>query len=157
MKRSPLKRRSKPMKRTPMKRERSRVLPTGTEASNSTYWKVQADKLWASLIRQWNHHTCAMCNAAEPYYHLEAHHLVNRTVGITRHNLDNGICLCKTHHALAHLDHAAEFHEWLKEHRHFQWTIWNGRKGLPAKLPVTTWKENYEALLALSKGNEPCR
>ncbi len=88
---------------------------------NSTYWRKKADTQWSLLIRRiWP--DCVVCGKNSI---LHAHHLVTRSIGGLRHDLNNGISLCPSCHMYSnHLSaHKApfEFMLWLEEHRPTQY------------------------------------
>ena len=105
------------MKRTSLKRGK------GLKRKKPSYYKDQADTLWSKIIRM---KPCAIRNG-----HcgggLNAHHLISRSVVATRHKLENGICLCASHHMLSSRlsAHGAPlaFADWLEAHRpeQFAW------------------------------------
>lgn len=93
---------------------------------SSEYWLKRADQLWRTLIVRSG--CCAYCGKTSE---LEAHHLVSRINAITRHTIENGLCLCRFHHlycpqvsphqapqAFARWLRVAmpDKHQWLREH-----------------------------------------
>lgn len=78
--------------------------------------KAKADKLWGKLIHM--QRVCAVCGTSDGQLH--AHHIVSRVVTHLRHDPENGLLLCATHHNFDPeiSPHAGPigFSEWLKEH-----------------------------------------
>lgn len=80
----------------------------------STYWRNRADKLWGAVI----HAKYDRCAVESPCCkgNLEAHHLISRSNGATRHSIENGILLCSKHHKFDQLLSAHKaplaFSEW---------------------------------------------
>lgn len=60
--------------------------------------KKYTDKLWSLKIKQHDR----MCQRCGSLRNLESAHVFARTHGSVRFELDNGVCLCKRCHALAH-------------------------------------------------------
>ena len=54
------------------------------------------DKLWSAKIREPG--VCAYCGKGKPEVRLNAHHIYDRKIRALRWELDNGICLCVSHH-----------------------------------------------------------
>ena len=52
------------------------------------------DKQWALDVKERDKH-CLICNSTN---FLNAHHIIPREIKKTRHNLDNGLTLCRLHH-----------------------------------------------------------
>ena len=84
-----------------------------------------ADKLWSIAVRADWLHRCAICRVRK----CEAHHLIPRQNYFYRYNLENGVCLCSTHHQFcpdrSPHQNAAGFMLWLSMHepiRH-RWLI----------------------------------
>ena len=74
----------------------------------------QCDNLWSSMIKQRAEGKCEMCGSDN---YLSAHHIVPRTNYALRHDLMNGVALCRRHHLyFAHKD-ALEFIQWVKSKR----------------------------------------
>lgn len=79
------------MKRTPLKRRRTTSLAR---------LKRECDTLWAKLVKARYNNRCARCPATE---NLHAHHIIKRSrSAYLRHNLSNGLCLCRDCHAWWH-------------------------------------------------------
>jgi 5-methylcytosine-specific restriction endonuclease McrA len=76
-----------------------------------------ADKLWGQAMHDMYQH-CAKCGS--PIF-LEAHHIIHRNHKLTRHDLLNGIMLCRSCHAWAHA-HPKAFDEWLAFNKMAQWS-----------------------------------
>ena len=74
-----------------------------------------ADRLWSIVVRaQWGH-VCAVCGEEGK----NAHHLIPREFHSTRHDTQNGICLCAYCHrwrkTVSPHQNAAGWMEWLAE------------------------------------------
>ena len=87
---------------------------SGKANPKSTYWRNRADILWSKLIARIWKGRCAFCG--EPG--RDAHHLISRRIVSIRHDPQNGIYLCPSHHRLnpylsAHGGPVA-FTEWLR-------------------------------------------
>ena len=55
------------------------------------------DRLWSKAVKAKYNYRCAVCYTTEG---LESHHVVHRRqCGILRNDIENGICLCRDHHA----------------------------------------------------------
>jgi predicted restriction endonuclease len=61
-----------------------------------------ADTAWALLVRVRAGYRCERCGSRGP---LEAHHIFHKHIPATRHDIDNGVCLCRE------FDHAGGCHE----------------------------------------------
>jgi hypothetical protein len=74
------------------------------------------DLIWANTIKKKGE--CEYCGATT---YLNAHHLFSRSNRTLRWDLNNGICLCSSHHALnsSFSAHKAplEFHFWLIDYK----------------------------------------
>ncbi len=92
---------------------------------NSTmWWRKKCDKLWSLIIRQVGR--CEICGKTTG---LVAHHLISKGANMKfRHDMSNGVCLCRYHHTMgreisAHgaNDATTRFMEWLERERPGQW------------------------------------
>ncbi len=116
--RTPIRRSTKPIKRSPIKRKRRDTR------------LALADKLWGIWVHRLG--ACEMCAKSEDdrmaserfgltsINTLEAHHLIGRRKLATRHHPMGGILLCTYHHKFdlmkgAHQNYDG-FVEWLEEH-----------------------------------------
>lgn len=96
----------------------------------SKHWKLKADKAWSVQIR-----ACGRCEVCRSTNTLNAHHLINRTRPKFRHDLNNGICLCVSHHMFgkdgicAHgaQDETILFTQWLEKNvpEQYAWLMEN--------------------------------
>ena len=115
----------------------------------SLYWRAKADAVWSKLIRQAG--VCAV-NNADCSGGLNAHHLIGRRVGCVRHSLQNGICLCATHHVfssrLSPHQGAVGFAAWMQGNRPEQWT-WAMEHRWDQARP--DYKAAYERLKAIQE------
>lgn len=123
------------------KRQKSKENPL------SGLWKRKADAAWGACIHA-RHTRCAVnlgCSG-----HLEAHHLISRSVRATRHDPENGILLCALHHKWSpHLSpHGAplQFAAWLQEHQPETWAWVQAHKG-DWKTRKADYKAAYERLM----------
>lgn len=95
--------------------------------------KKTVDYKWSLVIREMAGNSCEYCGSTEG---LSAHHIIARSNHAVRWDLDNGICLCNTHHTFssdfsAHLN-PLEFGSWLLEH----WgKLWWNRLRTAARFP----------------------
>jgi 5-methylcytosine-specific restriction endonuclease McrA len=55
------------------------------------------DKAWAEQVLSVGE--CQLCGAVDG---LQAHHILSRRFSHTRHDIDNGICVCQNCHAEIH-------------------------------------------------------
>jgi predicted restriction endonuclease len=77
-----------------MKKKKSK-LQKKREDDNSSYWKKKCDNQWKLAVRKKWGNCCAVCKATEL---LDTHHLIDRSNKPSRHDINNGILLCKNHH-----------------------------------------------------------
>ena len=69
----------------------------------------QCDNLWSNMIKQRAEGKCEICGSDN---YLSAHHIVPRTNYALRHDLENGVALCRRHHLYwAHKD-VLDFSAW---------------------------------------------
>ena len=83
--------------------------------------KRKLDRLWSTLVKERANHKCEYCGKTT---HLNSHHIFSRNNHSVRWDLENGVCLCPSHHVLGNFSaHKApiEFSEWLKETRGEEW------------------------------------
>lgn len=85
-----------------------------------------ADELWSLAVKHdWNH-VCAICGTKG---NLNSHHLIPRQHKATRHDLRNGICLCRRCHIFcpdrAPHQNPAGFMQWLESHHPLQGSWYN--------------------------------
>jgi hypothetical protein len=62
---------------------------------NSKLWRNKADKLWKQLVSLHGEGKCAICGSKE---WVQAHHLIPREMISHRHQVQNGVFLCASHH-----------------------------------------------------------
>lgn len=92
----------------------------------SIYWRDRADRMWSSLILAKGR--CEKCGRTTG--RLDPHHLISRYHKMTRHRLENGICLCPHCHRFdkgsAHADPTV-FSQWLSHEfpDRYQWVAEN--------------------------------
>lgn len=84
--------------------------------------ETKEDKAWRLEIYKRANYKCEYCGKSDT---LNAHHIFSRSKKSTRHDLDNGICLCVSHHLFSSTFSAhktpMEFAEWIKEKRGLEW------------------------------------
>lgn len=86
--------------------------------------KGTVDKKWSLVIRGMAGNVCEYDGCNETVG-LSAHHVIARSNHAVRWNLDNGICLCPSHHTFgegmcAHLN-PVEFALWINNKRGAEW------------------------------------
>jgi len=112
----------------------------------------KCDDEWKRQIKERANWACEHCGRSKAAgFQVHAHHLIHRNRHFFRHNLNNGICLCATCHALggnfsAHCT-PWTFDEWLKKAKPEQWAWFekNRYKTFPGL------KIDYEAVLETLK------
>ena len=85
------------------------------------------------------------------FHNLNSHHIFSRINFATRWDINNGVCLCVSHHIFGKLSaHKApiEFVEWLKEKRGEKWynTLRQNAKATARKIDKTAIKTELEEL-----------
>ena len=96
------------------------------------YLDTKEHKCWRDKIREIFGNKCAIC---EVDHHLQAHHLIPKTIEEHRSNINNGVLLCGRHHCKygsqisPHNDASLLFATWMMKHREEQvkWVLehWN--------------------------------
>lgn len=90
------------------------------------------DKIWSLLVRERAGHKCERCGSGLKYrdylgkdgvdrkmpYGIDAHHIIQRSMKLTRWSLDNGVALCHGCHKWngAHSEHylvQLKYHAWI--------------------------------------------
>ncbi len=82
---------------------------------------AQLDKLWAEIVKIRAGYKCEYCGRKDT---LNSHHLFSRSSMGMRWNIQNGCCLCVSHHVFGNFSaHKSpfEFVEWIKEKRGEEW------------------------------------
>ena len=111
---------------------------------------AKMDKLWSLIVREPGR--CAVCGLK---HGLEAHHLIPRGNHLFRFDLNNGICLCKSHHTYsgelsAHgrkgssMYAGEQFISWMKDYKPDQWQWYQENKHI--KVTGTLYITDYEAM-----------
>ncbi len=99
------------MKRTPLKRSTFKVRKTPVKALIK-----KADKLWGEAVRLRDKHTCQRCGKLG----TNPHHIFTRSIKHMRHDLSNGVTLCPGCHTLrpdsAHKG-PEHFRDWLIKYK----------------------------------------
>ena len=83
--------------------------------------KKRMDDLWALAVKSKAKNKCEYCGKTTT---LNSHHIFSRSNMATRWDINNGICLCVSHHVFGTMSaHKApiEFVEFLKEKRGELW------------------------------------
>lgn len=74
------------------------------------------DKAWAKAVKKRAGGKCEYCGTTR---NLNSHHIFSRSKASTRWLVDNGVCLCVSHHTFSSHFSAhktpTEFHIWLEE------------------------------------------
>ena len=98
------------------KKEKKPKKPTKTKLN------AKADKEWSAKVKELAGMKCEVCGTTQ---HLNSHHIFSRVNHSVRWDLDNGICLCPSHHNFNHelSAHKApcEFTHWIIESRGQDW------------------------------------
>lgn len=105
---TPLKRSTRPLKRTPLPR-RTNTLGRGAKARSASPRALKRrkdDRLWQEAVCEGK--TCAVCGGLP----VSGHHLIFRRYAKTRHDVRVGVPLCFEHHRWAH-DKPLEFGVWM--------------------------------------------
>lgn len=79
------------------------------------------DNLWRFAIYRRAGYVCEYCGATGQ---LNAHHIFSRSNFAVRWDIENGVCLCVSHHIFGNLSFhksPAEMLEWIKEKRGMEW------------------------------------
>lgn len=107
------------LKRGPAPQRKTRVRSMSARASARE--RRAADKAWSLAVRQRAGNRCERCgDPRSPWVEVDAHHLISRRVPAYRHDVANGIALCRKAdvnggcHGAAH-HQRAEFRVWLRE------------------------------------------
>lgn len=83
--------------------------------------KGLADQLWRDIVRIKAGSKCEYCGKQSS---LNSHHIFSRSRLNLRWDVDNGVCLCVTHHVFGNFSaHKSpiDFVEWLREKRGEEW------------------------------------
>ena len=57
--------------------------------------KKQQDKKWSDEIKKRADYKCELCGKTN---RLSSHHVVSRNIYTVRWDIDNGVCVCVSHH-----------------------------------------------------------
>lgn len=128
-----------PLKRPPQVKEVS-------WRKNGKFWRGRADLIWGLIIHGL-YPRCPVEGQGDCSYQLDAHHLISRKLGSTRHCIENGIILCASHHTISDTmsAHGAPlaFADWMQEHRRDQYDWVRARRRQVGKY---NYKEAAERL-----------
>ena len=84
--------------------------------------RLSKEKEWAVTVKERAGWKCEYCGTTE---NLNAHHIFSRNNRSVKFDLDNGVCICASHHVFdpTFSAHKApvEFIEWIKEYRGEEW------------------------------------
>lgn len=113
---------------------------------NGKFWRGRADLIWGLIIHGL-YPRCPVEGQGDCSYQLDAHHLISRKLGSTRHCIENGIILCASHHTISDTmsAHGAPlaFADWMQEHRRDQYDWVRARRRQVGKY---NYKEAAERL-----------
>lgn len=116
----------------------------------SGHWKKKALKVWSEIIRK---DGCVICGQKD---NTDAHHLIRRVRTKYVLDLDNGICLCKSHHNFninlsAHGGNQATraFFDWLEVNLIEQWWWFESHYVDHTTGIRVNYQERYEELTAI--------
>jgi len=116
----------------------------------------KCDDEWKRQVKERAEWKCEHCGRSKlAKFRLDTHHLIHRNRHFFRHNLNNGMCLCKMCHTLSS-DFSAHstpwaFDKWLEEAKpeQFAWFVKNRQKTFPGL------KINYEEVYKMLAQNNP--
>jgi len=160
----PLKRSSKPLKRSYIKRKppdkakqrANRVAEQEYKRDSpySTHWRDMATTTWAKVVRLRANGICQYTGKDVGYEALEAHHVVPRGIYQCRTDLFNGIAINSMDHqrsAIApHGGNPRYFQNWLRIERPEKYEYWVDNKTLSAYAKIN-WKQEYSRLTAIHR------
>ena len=125
---------------------------------SSNYWLTKANNLWSKLVRDKAENRCEVCGAVPTKKsRLNAHHLFDKARKDTRHVIENGICLCPSHHKFLrqispHRGPVA-FFNWLMIMKPLRWSWLVSHISEPEQPKKPDYKAAYETLLKATHGN----
>ena len=80
--------------------------------------RKQCDDLWCRKVKERASGKCEYCGNTK---YIQCHHIIPRTNYAVRHDIENGVALCRKHHLYwAHKDTIA-FYNWAKTIRDFKY------------------------------------
>ena len=98
---------------------------------NGKFWRGRADLIWGLSIHD-IYPQCPVVGHGDCSRQLDAHHLISRELGSTRHCIENGIILCASHHTISNTmsAHGAPlaFADWMQDNRRDQYDWVRARK-----------------------------
>jgi predicted restriction endonuclease len=136
---------------------------------NSVTWRNKADTLWADLVKMRDGYRCAICGKkgaskidGTPSKGLHAHHIISRARLRYRYEIQNGICLCRSHHGAhpnfrnrtvsAHGDYDV-FMDWIEENRPCQYQ-WYLEHRDDKRMPCASYEDSFVCLMKLKEKYE---
>lgn len=110
--------------------------------------KTSLDNLWSKIVKIRAGNKCEVCGKTDG---LNSHHIFSRSNHSTRWDVQNGVCLCVSHHVFGNFSaHKApiEFVEWLKSKRDDDWYFDLRRRAQrPYKPNYAEVKERLDAVV----------
>lgn len=112
------KEKSKAVKTKNENKEKEKKVKAKEKKVNSiSYLSDKTDDLWAIAVKVNFNYRCQYCNKWPDEVQLHSHHLFTRSRKSTKWDIDNGICLCASHHTLSSEFSAhkciLEFSDWI--------------------------------------------
>jgi hypothetical protein len=96
----------------------------------------KADDAWSCVVKASAGWHCEYCGKTTS---LQSHHIFSRSDRSVRWNIDNGVCLCASHHTLGNKSFhkaPADMIEWIKEKRGAEW--WEHLRA--SRQVITKWE-----------------
>jgi len=111
--------------------------------------KNNLDKLWSEAVKVKAKYKCEFCGKVKG---LNSHHIFSRSNMCVRFDIENGVCLCVSHHVFGNMSaHKSplEFAEWLKGKRGKKW--YNNLRKRASEICKFTKKDEEEIKRKLEK------
>jgi len=164
MKRSPLKRSTKPIRRSWIKRkpvdpERRKTLDKAKRIHQkdnpfSAYWRDKATDLWSKIIRIRANGRCEYTGKPCEMGELNAHHILQRGIHEFRCDLSMGMAIKTWYHTFdkssPHGSQSILFYQWLERYHPEKYKIWMEHKNDPLH-KRWNWKEEHDRLNEIFK------
>ena len=103
--------------------------------------RKRCDALWAQVVKWRAKSICEQCGRKGD----EAHHMRSRTAAFTRHDLRNGVYLCKGCHLRFHNRESLSLWQWFEANRPDDFAF------IQANLHTLQRKPDYPKILAILK------